>query len=319
MTHSGKNDDLPMPDFGQYQLDDPELDEDEEDYEDEEDGGKPYSFASLADYIETPTKKAIDLDAEQFDPADYQMDDGFGAQDTAPQNLNAGLVERGYTSGMQDAGSMEGPDLPAEPLPDDADLFDCLASARELAYNARTSEDRSRHALYSAVGRAYDFSLAAQQAPQDYDQLIEQSGLTVQDRAPMTPVVKLVFGSDYDKTRLTEYAAALSHAHRIGLERGTLARFLSDADGGLKGVVTAERRLRREESGKSVEPENQVREALAQKLRELEALTFDAIRAEGPEFALVMVRRGSGTAVEVLGEVEEDIALIERAARKLVG
>lgn len=135
----------------------------------------------------------------------------------------------------------------------------------------------------------------------------------------MTPVVKLVFGSDYDKTRLTEYAAVLSHAHRIGLERGALSHFLSDANGGLKGVVTAERRLRREESGKTVEPENQVREALAKKLRQLEALTFDAISAEGPEFALVMVRRGSGTAVEVLGEVEEDIVLIERAARKLVG
>ena len=38
--------------------------------------------------------------------------------------------------------------------------------------------------------------------------------------APMTPVVKLVFGADYDKTRLTEYATALTHAQRIGLGRG---------------------------------------------------------------------------------------------------
>ena len=54
----------------------------------------------------------------------------------------------------------------------------------------------------------------------------------------------LVFGSGYDKTRLTEYAAALSHAHRLELERGALAGYLADADGGLKGVVNAERRLR---------------------------------------------------------------------------
>ena len=56
----------------------------------------------------------------------------------------------------------------------------------------------------------------------------------------MTPVVKLVFGHDYDKTRLTEYAAVLTHAHRLGLQRGKLAEFLGDVDGGLKGVVAAD-------------------------------------------------------------------------------
>ena len=66
----------------------------------------------------------------------------------------------------------------------------------------------------------------------------------------MTPVVKLVFGADYDKTRLTEYAAVLSHAHRMEVARGMLAGFLAQAEGGLKGVVKAERQLRREESGK---------------------------------------------------------------------
>ena len=50
--------------------------------------------------------------------------------------------------------------------------------------------------------------------------LIADAGLVVQERAPMTPVVKLVFGPDYDKTRLTEYAAVLSHAHRLELEQG---------------------------------------------------------------------------------------------------
>ncbi len=333
------DDDLPMPDFGQYALDDPDVDEEDEDYDESE---KPYTFASLADYIETPPKKAVDLDADRFDPADYNVDDYsvdhvFGSPHTAPEADDASFDSTDDRLAKADENCDAEPDegsdsdrnitadnhteteQPVGHLPEDADLYDCLASARELAHNARASEDRSRHALYAAVGRAYDFSLAAQQAPEDYDALIEQSGLAVQERAPMTPVVKLVFGADYDKTRLTEYAAVLSHAHRVGLERGALSQFLSDADGGLKGVVTAERRLRREESGKTVEPEDQIRQALAQKLRELEALTFDAISAEGPEFALVMVRRGSGTAVEVLGEVEEDIALIERAARKLVG
>ena len=313
-----QGDRLPMPDFGQYQLDDP-YDEDED--EDGDGDGGSAGFASLADYLKAPAKKAVDLDAEKFDPADYQVEETPSApapipqayepvaEPPRPEPAGAGVAEALGDEAQADEGE----------LPDDATLHDFLASARELARSARVSEDRSRHALYAAVGRAYDFSIAARECPEDYDALVEESGLTVQDRAPMTPVVKLVFGSDYDKTRLTEYAAVLSHAHRLELERGTLADFLVKADGGLKGVVTAERRLRREESGKPVEPEHAIRSALARKLRQLEAMTFDAIAAEGPEFALVMVRRNGSGSVDVLGEIGEDIALVERAARKLVG
>ena len=206
---------------------------------------------------------------------------------------------------------------PAE-LSDDAGLYDYLASARELAQTANNCEDRSRSALYAAVGRAYDFSMAAEEQPEEYDDLVAESGLSIQERAPMTPIVKLVFGAEYDKTRLTEYATVLSHAHRIGVERGSLAAFLSQAEGGLKGTVTAERRLRREEAGKSVEPANSPREALAEKLRAIAPLGFEDIPAEGDEFALVMIRRTQDGDVVVLGEVERDIPLIERAARKLV-
>lgn len=135
----------------------------------------------------------------------------------------------------------------------------------------------------------------------------------------MTPVVKLVFGADYDKTRLTEYAAVLNHAQRLGLAHGQLSTFLEKCEGGLKGVVKAERRLRREEAGKVVEPVDEVRPALASKLRQIDPLTFSDISEEGGEFALVMVRRTEAGEVVVLGEIEGDIPLIERAARKLVG
>lgn len=135
----------------------------------------------------------------------------------------------------------------------------------------------------------------------------------------MTPVVKLVFGADYDKTRLTEYAAALTHAHRLELPRGALGEYLSKAEGGLKGVVKSERRLRREEAGKAVEPIDAPRQALARKLRAMPAQAFAAIAAEGSEFALVMIRRTDEGEVVMLGEVPDDVALVERAARRLVG
>ncbi len=200
----------------------------------------------------------------------------------------------------------------------DMELADWLASARELAEAARGSEDRTRSTLYSAIGRAYDFSLAAADAPEEFDELVADSGLTVQDRAPMTPVVKLVFGADYDKTRLTEYASALGHAQRLGLGRGELSGYLSSAPGGLKGVVTAERKLRREESGKEVEVRDTPREALARKLRKIQPRGLDEISSEGSEFTLLIARRLPSGEVVLVGEVPEDIPLLERAARRLL-
>ena len=135
----------------------------------------------------------------------------------------------------------------------------------------------------------------------------------------MTPVVKLVFGADYDKTRLTEYAAVLTHAHRVGVERGTLATFLREAEGGLKGIVNEERRLRKEEQGKPVDDKKAVRASLARKLRALDSLSLDELDEDGAEFALVMVRRMPDGDVEMIGEVPEDVPLVERAARKLLG
>ena len=204
------------------------------------------------------------------------------------------------------------------PAADGMELADWLALAREFAQAAQGSEDRSRQALYNAIGRAYDFSLAAAADPDEFHEIVVESGLVMQDRAPMTPVVKLVFGADYDKTRLTEYASALSHGHRLGLERGTLADFLTAAPGGLKRVVNTERRLKREESGKSLDPRENPREALARKLRKLEHSPLAEVAVEGSEFTLLVARRLPDGQVVLLGEVADDITLLERVARRLV-
>ena len=201
----------------------------------------------------------------------------------------------------------------------DMGLADWLASAREMALVACSSEDRTRSALYAAIGRAYDFSLAAQDEPDGFHELVADAGLTVQDRAPMTPVVKLVFGADYDKTRLTEFAAALDQAHRAQIARGSLGAFLSAAPGGLKGVVNEERRWRKQSSGKPLEPREAPRETLARKLRKLEAITLADLASEGQEFTLLVARRLPSGEVVVIGEVPDDVALLERAAKKLIG
>lgn len=226
-----------------------------------------------------------------------------------------GMPDAGAYGFEADTGSDSETDFgPGVPTP--ANLADWLASARNLAHIAHSNEDRTRSALYAAIGRAWDFALAAQDAPEDFAEMVADAGLTMQQRAPLTPLVKLVFGADYDKTRITEYAAALSHAQRQGLGYGELAAFLARAHGGLKGVVALERKLRREESGKAAPA---ARAPIADSLRALAHRPLYALEPEGPEFALVVVRRIAGGSAVLLGEIVDDQPLLERAARRLLG
>lgn len=195
-------------------------------------------------------------------------------------------------------------------------LADWLASARDLAHIAHASEDRTRSALYAAIGRAWDFALAAEEAPADYAELVVDAGLTMQARAPLTPLVKLVFGADYDKTRIAEYTTALAHAQRLALGFGELGAYLAHAPGGLKGVVALERKLRREETGKTAP---KPRASLVEDLRALEHKPLYALEGEGAEFALVLVRRLAGGSAVLLGEIADDQPMLERAARRLLG
>lgn len=319
---------LPEPDFGDYAFGD-----------DEEEEEANYSFASLTDHMAAPADKASDkpvvLDLEAYEDVDAEPLDlaGFSAVDDSvghtPDILATDLPTPALDAPALNALALDTAthDTPAASLDElsqaepnsDEGLYDCLAAARELALSAHSAEDRSRKTLYAAVGRAYDFSILAEQDRDEFDEIVAENGLTVQERAPMTPIVKLVFGADYDKTRLTEYATVLGHAQRVGVERGTLVDFLSKAEGGLKGVVSEERRLRRMDKGEVVAPKDAPQAALAKKLRKLDTKSFDELPADGAEFSIVVIRRTEEGEVVMLGEVADDIALTERAARKLLG
>lgn len=197
-----------------------------------------------------------------------------------------------------------------------AGLTEHLVAARDLAEAANASQARSRKALYKAIGSAYDFARAAAEAPEDFADLIAKAGLKMQNRAPMTPVVKLVFGSDYDKGRLAEYATALTHAYRLGLKRGELEDYLLAAPGGLKEIVKTERAWRR--SGKIENRSEHPHEKLARRLRALPARPLSDLSPEGDEFVLVLARRDSQSGIAVVGEIPRDTAMLERAARKLL-
>ena len=194
-------------------------------------------------------------------------------------------------------------------LDDDAGLADRLSAARESAEVCKAADGRSRAALYRALAMAYDFAVAARRVPDDYAEILEDAGVKAQARAPMTPIVKLVFGADYDKTRLTEFAAALSNAERCGVDFGGFEAFLDATEGGLKGLVAAERKARRPDR-----PEVD-RAALARAaLRAAPALAL-ANLPTNEEFALVLTRRNANGVHEVVELVADD-GLLDRALRR---
>ena len=194
---------------------------------------------------------------------------------------------------------------------EDAGLADRLCAARESADAARGADSRSRASLYRALGLAYAFARATEFDNDGYRELLEDAGLKAQARAPMTPVVKLVFGADYDKARLTEFAAALSWGCREQIAIDGFRAYLESYEGGLKGVVQAERRARRPEP--RPDGTEQVREALRQ------ATAFAHVEMDAAEeFVLILARREGAGRVALLGPVT-DPALTERAIKKAAG
>jgi hypothetical protein len=123
--------------------------------------------------------------------------------------------------------------------------------------------------------------------------------------------VKLVFGIDYDKARLTEFAAALSYAKRQEIGLGGFKQFIETQVGGLKALVAAERDARRPE------PRPDTRgEAARAELRRAPALSLADIAVDD-EFALVVTRRTGDGGFEPVAVIA-DPALIEKAIRKAI-
>ncbi|MEO6226048.1 MAG: hypothetical protein ABIO80_09405 [Sphingomicrobium sp.] len=190
-----------------------------------------------------------------------------------------------------------------------AGLADRLCAARETAESVKAGEGRTRAALYRALSLAYDFAVAAREKPEDYAELLEESGVKAQARAPMTPVVKLVFGIGYDKARLTEFAAALAYGSREGVAAGDFEQFIGGQAGGLKALVTAERQARRPQA----RPDDSA-EASRSKLRASAPISLAAIAGDD-EFIIVVARRDGDGGYQPVAALADKV-LVDRAIRK---
>ncbi|SNT12446.1 hypothetical protein [Sphingopyxis indica] len=253
-------------------------------------------------WADGPDSGHMDEEAASDGPAP-----GFAALDDAPAPPDGPLVPRGAAA----AAPVED-DAPAEPAAD-AELADWLALARETAARAIAADSRSRSALYQAVGKAWDFALAAEVQPGAFAELLDDAGLRAQERAPMTPVVKLVFGANYDKTRLAEYACALGHAKEAGVGRGELAAYLDRYPGGLKGLVKDARARRK--------PDKPAETAADPALEALRTAHPAVILEHDPgeaEFVVLIARAMPGGHIGLVAKAADDAALVAKLARKAI-
>jgi hypothetical protein len=227
---------------------------------------------------------------------------------SAPQAVSARPVWADGPSGEAPAAIPEAMFSEAEPLDDKAALADWLALARDGALEAGSSDARTRSALYRAVGLAYDFALAAGNAPEDYAELLEDAGIAVQARSPMTAVAKLVFGADYDKTRLTEYATVLAYAQGHGLPVGGLTPYLEAYDGGIKGLVRDERLARR-----AAHPPVPDKTAVARfKLRTATAIDPSDIQTDADGLAVLVARREPDGSISIVAAMPATAKLAQQ-------
>jgi hypothetical protein len=196
--------------------------------------------------------------------------------------------------------------------PADFDLADRLALARDCALEAAGNAARTRNALYRAIGLAHDFALAARDEPQDYTEMLEDAGIVAQARSPMTAVVKLVFGADYDKTRLTEYATVLDHALTTEMAPGSLAAFLEAHPGGIKGLVAEARAAR-----KALRPpEPDMASVSRTRLKVRAAIDTNSVQTDSDGLAVLVARREADGTLSIIAALPAEGSLTRQVVGK---
>jgi len=183
--------------------------------------------------------------------------------------------------------------------------------------------NRSRDSLYNILTVTYGFHETCEHSPDAFREIVKEHDLKIQARAPFTPVLKICLGRDYDKTRLTEYAAALGIARYMNVEASEFHAFIKNFPGGIKGCVKEMRAIRK--SGKSDS-------VAARKTRTIEEAR-EILRALSPissfrlkkivvgrdvnEFCLLLARRRNHT-IDIIKILDDKFTKIDPILKRAV-
>lgn len=198
---------------------------------------------------------------------------------------------------------------------DTENLHALMDTARAAAGTLAHPGLDAREQLYDTLAAALALHEMGEVDAAAYRTLLRDANLKRQARAPFTPALKLVFGKEYDKTRLTEYAAAIAYARRFDVASDGLAAFLREQPGGIKGCVKAEREAKRGESGS---PAARRQAAARRHLRQMPARKLKNMDISG-EFGLVLVRRKAGGGTEAVAAAEVADGTIDAVIRRIAG
>jgi hypothetical protein len=216
---------------------------------------------AVEDVPEVAEERQDRCEAEPSDPETGSIEEESEAPDPASEAGPAGERRAGFSAKL--LGSLAtvggfygkvvevGPKGSPAPITDDnleearevvetgpeGPLQSKLADVRAKADEARMAKLRSNAALYEGLSAAYDFALDAEEKPEEYLKLVEEQGLKIQLRSPMTPVVKLAFGGLCDEATIVQLESVLDWALKQDLPRGSLAEHI-EAEGGLGPILS---------------------------------------------------------------------------------
>lgn len=209
----------------------------------------------------------------------------------------------------------EEPAVKVEP----ADLNTELKKTRKYINKQDTTHNRSRDALYNILTAIYKFHEIANLNYTSYKELVADNNLKIQVRAPFTPALKLCLGKEYDKTRLTEYAAALGIAQHLGVSTEDFHDFIKNFPGGIKGCVQEMRALRKGMPSSNSKKQTSLDEAksILNDLPTIGSLQLEDGHHDIEDYSIVLVRKSgeSNQVIKILDEKHTKIdPILKRAA-----
>lgn len=277
------------------------------------------SAKTAEDDADTPVPDVVSAPVISETPKELPPSEEQVAIETeiSPEPVASDVTVETATETDMSSGAVESENQPVLSQEDGAvDMIRTLSAVRSTAAEHQSATTPGFERLYGLLSDALRLIEDAEQNPATLERLLEAEGLKVQKRAPYTPVLKLIFGKDYDKTRLTEYGAAIAHGVRHGVTSDGLVEFLSGMSGGIKGCVKAERAAKR---GDKRTTQHSRQKTARQKLRQVPAVQLDELSST-KEFDLILVRRGSTGNIEPIGLVDVGestmSAVIEKQARR---